>query len=95
MCVGRGLMTMGTLSLLPLLADILPIPTLTLSGRLPPRNNIVTLEPHLALPEMTLCKCQCQCHGASVSQCQWLIRLTFCVGFVLIESCAYILSMNL
>ena len=51
-CVGRGMLTMGSLE--PLMAESLPIPTLMLSGRVPPQNVIIALETTHAPSELTL-----------------------------------------
>ena len=50
--VGRGMLTMGTLQ--PLIAEALPLPPLSLSGRIPPNNSIVTLDAAAAPAELTL-----------------------------------------
>ncbi len=51
-CVGRGMLTMGSLE--PLMAESLPIPTLMLAGRVPPQNIIIALETTHAPSELTL-----------------------------------------
>jgi hypothetical protein len=50
--VGRGMLTMGSLE--PLMAEALPIPQLNITGRVPPLNNLITLETTNAPPELVL-----------------------------------------
>ncbi len=50
--VGRGMVTMSTLE--PLMAEVLPIPPLSLCGRVPPSNSIVSLDTTTAHTDLTL-----------------------------------------
>ena len=50
--VGRGMVTMSTLE--PLMAEVLPIPPLSLCGRVPPSNSVVTLDTTTAHADLTL-----------------------------------------
>ncbi len=46
------MLTVGTVQ--PLMAEALPIPTLNLSGRVPPNNTIVALDASIATPELIM-----------------------------------------
>lgn len=47
---------MNSLQPLPLMADVLPLPALDLTGRVPPSNTVVNLDGSVVSPELTLCK---------------------------------------
>mmetsp|Transcript_6661 Transcript_6661/g.5971 ORF Transcript_6661/g.5971 Transcript_6661/m.5971 type:complete len:924 (+) Transcript_6661:1297-4068(+) len=49
--VGRGMLTMSTTEPMP---EILQVPPLVLSGRVPPNNSIISLDSSSASPELTL-----------------------------------------
>ncbi len=51
-CVGRGMLTMSTLE--PLIAEALPIPPLSISGRVAPTNVTVVLDTLTTQPDLTL-----------------------------------------
>ena len=53
--VGRGMTTLQ--SLVPLMAEPLPLPPLVITGRCPPTNVLMTLDAAVALPDLTVCKC--------------------------------------
>ena len=50
--VGRGMLTIATME--PLMAEALPIPTLSLHGRVPPTNSIVALDTSAAHDDLKL-----------------------------------------
>ncbi len=62
-CLGRGMITMDSLE--PLVAEALPIPPLSLSGRVPPNNTVVPLETlvisvnFLSFVHLSLIVCKC------------------------------------
>eukprot|EP00597_Dinobryon_sp_UTEXLB2267_P010954 CAMPEP_0170103926 /NCGR_PEP_ID=MMETSP0020_2-20130122/3807_1 /TAXON_ID=98059 /ORGANISM="Dinobryon sp., Strain UTEXLB2267" /LENGTH=1561 /DNA_ID=CAMNT_0010327631 /DNA_START=662 /DNA_END=5347 /DNA_ORIENTATION=+ len=51
--VGRGMLSLAT-CLEPLMAEVLPIPPLALTGRVPPAGSLVTLDTSSAHAELTL-----------------------------------------
>ena len=50
--MGRGALTLGTLQ--PLMAEALPCPPLSLTGRVPPLNSPLSLDTQTAPVDMTL-----------------------------------------
>ena len=50
--IGRGMLTLASLE--PLMAEVLPIPPLSLSGRVPPANSVITLDTSSAHSDLTL-----------------------------------------
>ena len=50
--VGRGMLTMGTLE--PVSAEALPLPPLSLTGRVAPTNALLALDAAASAPELTL-----------------------------------------
>ena len=42
LCIGRGMFTLATIK--PVLTDVMPIPHIELSGRVPPQNTVVELD---------------------------------------------------
>ncbi|KAK4336750.1 hypothetical protein RND71_043765 [Anisodus tanguticus] len=48
--VGRGMLTMRTYK--PIIAETFPIPSINLTGRVPPRNNVFSMRNHEITPEM-------------------------------------------
>jgi anaphase-promoting complex subunit 1 len=51
-CVGRGMLTISSVE--PLMAEALPIPPLSLSGRVPPNNSNVALDGASTQPDLKL-----------------------------------------
>lgn len=51
-CIGRGMLSMSSLD--PIMVEVLPIPPLSLSGRVPPSNSLVALDTSSAHVDLAL-----------------------------------------
>lgn len=56
LCVGRGMLTSSSLSQCAMLAELLPMPPLVLTGRMPPQNTIISLDGQANYADFTYCE---------------------------------------